>query len=555
MSPPELSCAQRRYIENASPRSVLIARPGSGKTRVGVQRFLTRAQAGGSWGVAYLSFTNVAVNEAQRRASESGRLFATAPPNAVETLDAFIRNRIFDPFGNAFFGAQVPDIRIVEELGGVHRDLEANNAFKVFGLADYGVGAWTLRAVNRDGVTNFVTSTGHDIDVRHRAAIGKAKRAYLLAGFATYDDIRLWSLAILKDTKNRAAAIIANRFPEVIVDEAQDTTSIQQRLLVLLEEAGADVSYIGDPNQGIFEFNDAPAAYLNDLANSRERWDLTVNFRSTDKIVRVIRKHFNDPDMEWDRTCDTPTRGCFVCVIDPKQAIDRFSALIADAGVDTQDAVVVVRSRDLLRALRGEGGIGDLAPTVRAALLAWQRERNGHYQEAARDMLNVLRAVIHRGREPESNRVYWRSLAWQFLRGYLPEPGELGFGEWIDALRAALNRFAKDQGIVLRLKIGSLLKKVNLPEGTVAAMLRRPAVALRTSTIHGVKGESVGAVMVIGTTAQHKKWLSLDDAELRAIAYVAFTRAEELLVLVCPTEQIAASWRERGFLSLPIADG
>ena len=51
---------------------------------------------------------------------------------------------------------------------------------------------------------------------------------------------------------------LARRFPVVMVDEAQDTSRVQMRILDALIAAGlGEVMLVGDPYQAIYEWRDA----------------------------------------------------------------------------------------------------------------------------------------------------------------------------------------------------------------------------------------------------------------------------------------------------------
>jgi superfamily I DNA/RNA helicase len=77
---------------------------------------------------------------------------------------------------------------------------------------------------------------------------------------------------------------------------------------------------------------------------------------------------------------------------------------------------------------------------------------------------------------------------------------------------------------------------------------------IRQETIHQVKGESIDAVLVLGST---KFWNSVIDSvtngensEDRRLAYVAMTRARHLLVVALPASHFdnhAEKWAAWGF--------
>ncbi len=254
--------------------------------------------------------------------------------------------------------------------------------------------------------------------------------------------------------------------------------------------------------------------------------------------------------MEAARTCAHPDRGCFVTVMSAEDALPFFESKVEAAQLSKSSTVVVTRSQAQLRELLREGTLKDFAPAIRRVLLAWQRERNGKYKFAARDAANFLRAVMETGADSDIESSRWTALAWTFLRSYVPTPGPAAFGDWVDELKDAVKRFADEKGLRVRPNIGSVLKKSGLPSGSTADYLLKRPVGLRTSTIHGVKGESISAVMVVGSAAHHRSWLALDDDEMKALGYVAFTRAEDLLLLVCPTEALACEWVTKGFVRI-----
>ncbi len=79
----ELTEEQRHFIADAPLESVLIACPGSGKTRTAVLRFVERCKVAKDHGVAFLSYTNVAVEEALAKARESTAGGLVGYPNLV----------------------------------------------------------------------------------------------------------------------------------------------------------------------------------------------------------------------------------------------------------------------------------------------------------------------------------------------------------------------------------------------------------------------------------------------------------------------------------------
>jgi hypothetical protein len=555
---PDPSDEQSRYLNNASATSLLLACPGSGKTKTGVRRFLHRCAAVDPRGVVYLSFTNVAVEEAQRRARASNAILF-GYPNIVSTLDAFFRAYIFAPFIGSELQADVPEPRIVDDLEPLPKDLTADNALKLWDLADYPIPCWNVKSVRRGNESiAFKALLGYnrwlDIPDQRASEVATMKRKLLLRGFATYNDLTMWCAVICASATLRVPEILASRFRELIVDEAQDTSALQQYVLERLQRGGVQVSYIGDPEQCVYQFNDANPQYLAALkaAGGRDVWSLKTNYRATDKLVEVVNTHFG-VSMEADRICQHLSRGAFTFVGDVATAIDRFEAQIRKAELPEDDSATIVKANDTLRTISGGTDTGDLAAGVRFAIEAWQSERAGRFSVAAAEARKFLGATISGANVRDGRRSEWKELGWSFIREWFPEPGAESCSQWIERLRSAVRDFAGAYGLQPVSLLNTVLQKKGLPDGNARQFLVRQPPNTRASTIHGVKGESISSVLVWGSLRDHAQWLSLQNSEAKSVIYVAFTRASDLLMVGCPNPQIAKQWQKRGFKPLPDA--
>src|SRR5699024_5574564 len=92
----EFTSAQRSLIESESG-GFFEACPGAGKTQTIVERFVQRGDSENSQrGVALITFTNAAAEEAQRRCAHEPELLRA--PNFVGTIDSFIIRFFAAPF-------------------------------------------------------------------------------------------------------------------------------------------------------------------------------------------------------------------------------------------------------------------------------------------------------------------------------------------------------------------------------------------------------------------------------------------------------------------------
>jgi superfamily I DNA/RNA helicase len=564
----DLTDAQSRFIEEASLESVLTACPGSGKTHTAVLRFIGRCKRG-ERGVAFLSYTNVAVDEAYNIAREFGAGGLVGSPNLVTTIDAFFRNFVFEPFIRASISDVPLDIEIFEsrppaaiasdatyKLGGI-------NKMKVGkGVRDVGLFAWDATAfVDASGKPGYDYKANPYKEEREiipqsfNKAVGAAKASYLKRGFATYNDILAFCYALIKDKKRRVAEIISHRFGEIIIDEAQDTSVLQQVMLQMLAEAGVKMSYVGDKMQGIYLFNKANPKYLDDLvARGHKSHALDVNFRSIESIVAAVNAHFGT-EMVHKRSPVHPDHGAYVFVGTDIDAVAEFEGFLGRVGISLETAAIVVRSRGHMGKALALQNTSGWRSAPRHAVAAWQCERRGDTEAALRSAVRLIRDVSH----PESLQSFddgrLKELAWRFLRGgQYPQPSnEETLQEWCERLKGALQAYLESVGIKIHDDFGKRMAKNGLPsEGGALDCISVDRPIIRTTVVHQVKGETISAVLVIAPEKQHDTWLDAKaDEEESNICYVAFTRAADLLVLHCPTAAYATEWRKRGFEDLP----
>jgi len=111
------------------------------------------------------------------------------------------------------------------------------------------------------------------------------------AGVLDYDDLLLYWHALLADPK--AGGAIREQFDCVLVDEYQDTNSLQAEILYRLSPDGKGLSVVGDDAQSIYAFRAATVRNILDLPKHYS--DTTVvtleqNYRSTQPILEATNR-------------------------------------------------------------------------------------------------------------------------------------------------------------------------------------------------------------------------------------------------------------------------
>lgn len=287
-----LSHIQRTIVFEKKGLFAVKACPGSGKTYTTAARLAHKLN---NWqlstrGIAVLSFTNVAWHEIRKMLDQNLGMTINFPHH-LGTLDSFINKFIFLPFGHLIMGCGKRPILVGEphgtwSAGNYDYDYDYDQYFDCtsFSIND-GVIPTTadfkrfhFKWRNKDG-----SESGHVNRLR------ETKMKYWKQGYATQADANYFSLKILEKYPNIAQSI-AMRFPELIIDEAQDTSEIQMGIINKLIDNGLkNVMLVGDPDQAIFEWNDARPDLFIDKFNEwgKNSVVLDENRRSSQNICNV----------------------------------------------------------------------------------------------------------------------------------------------------------------------------------------------------------------------------------------------------------------------------
>ncbi len=127
--------------------------------------------------------------------------------------------------------------------------------------------------------------------LRWEEELTRLYRAYLerkqAASLLDYDDLLLYWHVMMSDA--RLAALVGGQFDHVLVDEYQDTNTLQAEILHALKPDGAGVAVVGDDAQAIYSFR---AASVENILAFPERFTpradvitLEQNYRSTQPIL------------------------------------------------------------------------------------------------------------------------------------------------------------------------------------------------------------------------------------------------------------------------------
>lgn len=358
-----------------------------------------------------------------------------------------------------------------------------------------------------------------------------------------FEDVLLLMVGILRSRED-VAARVRNQYKHFVVDEYQDVSPLQYRLLRLwLGERRSQLCVVGDVSQTIYSFTGASPDYLTGFESEfpgARTVRLTRDYRSTPQVVSLANRVLSGPWRGGRRRLPAGTvelvaqrpSGPAVRFADYADDVEEAAGVVAEVRRLTGQQVPLSQIAVLYRTAAqapvveqalADAGIGRVVrggakfferPEVRAALRrlrsAGATERERLTGDLSQDVRTVLGPVGWAPQPPAQ-------------RGALRE-------RW-DSLNA-LVELADDLAQVRGAGLADLVRELTERETAQNA----PAVdGVTLSTIHAAKGLEWDAVIIIGVTDGLLPISLAEGAqaieEERRLLYVAVTRAREHLTL------------------------
>jgi superfamily I DNA/RNA helicase len=566
---------QREAIFADELEFLLRASPGSGKTWTSCRRFIWR---GANWhrnvgGLALLSFTNTAIREFHEATIKVGRRELLSNPNYVGTFDSFVERFVITPFGHLLNGSAKRPKLFLAPRPGDWNNKKLQGWIRVASGNKHPVPAWEIIPFPDNGKVAFRASSrfgGKTLSFKWNNPVYE----FFRLGYYTHAQRVYMACRILFD-RPHIADCLARRFPEIIVDEAQDTNIWLLILLKILREKGAKMTLVGDPDQCIYEFSMAEATSLPSL---KEEWNIAEmplcrSFRCNNVIAKSVRhisgsKNFYGCGEPINKYCgsfifrevDTAFRG----------SISSFEAHIARAGISQNSSAILCRAHQQLETIRGVVNYTALKGLTKdMAIAAFHRDVRKDYKKAFQIIEHAIREMIDEPEfwdaqddDPEGEAsTQFKLTLWKFTKSPngLPSVRENGT-VWIDQLKANLAPLLQELGITNIPKLGQKIRKTGLNQQQLALPLFQQQTLfphIRQGTIHQAKGESIDAVLVLGSTKFFNSIVTAieggENTEERRLAYVAMTRARHVLVVGLPAshyDKHIEKWASWGFKTI-----
>lgn len=291
----ELNDSQRAAVEYCDGPSLVIAGAGSGKTRVLTYKIAYLLSRGMKpWNILALTFTNKAANEMKQR------IGALVGDDVAKYLYMGTFHSIFSRilrveaerlgYANNFTIYDESDSRsliktIIKEMQLDDKVYKPASVHSRISMAKNNLLFPDEYAKTRGLIERDVEQKVPAVSAIYSAYCERCKKANAM----DFDDLLTNTYRLLV-SDNGIRKKYAERFRYILVDEYQDTNSVQQKIVWLLSEENMRVCAVGDDAQSIYAFRGANIDNILDFQKQfagTRLFKLERNYRSTQRIVQA----------------------------------------------------------------------------------------------------------------------------------------------------------------------------------------------------------------------------------------------------------------------------
>jgi DNA helicase-2/ATP-dependent DNA helicase PcrA len=326
-----------------------------------------------------------------------------------------------------------------------------------------------------------------------------------------FEDVLLLTIGMLEEERE-VRDRIRDQYRYFTVDEYQDVSPLQQRLLDLWLGKRNDICVVGDPAQTIYSFAGATPAFLLNFTNKYPEAEvirLTSGYRSTPEIINTANTILRSASLghELDPINEHGDKPQALGYSSEKEEADALVQLIqADInnGLATQDIAILTRTNAQLEILESALSASGIENQIRNSERFFNRPE-------VKEIIKTIRSA-----------------------------SVLSESDWLADLRDALKPFGESEYVRSFMQLARELEAEGLT--SLRAFLREledraeqnnpptlPGVAL--ATLHAAKGLEWKKVYLAGVSAETLPWGAQPIDEERRLFYVGITRAQQSLVI------------------------
>ena len=295
----QLNDVQRKAVTHINGPLLVVAGPGSGKTRVLTYRIAHLIHEGvPPYQILALTFTNKAAREMKER------------------IGQVVGNKARNVWAGTFHSIFARILRIEAEKIGYPSDFTIydtddsksviRSIIKELHLNDnYSINA--IRSRISSAKSNLITPKAYEQHPELRKQDDAAKRPHMYKAYAAYetkcrrsgamdfDDLLYRFFELLYKNPDQVLEKYQAKFSHILVDEFQDTNHLQYEILKKLvdyPQSPRNICAVGDDAQSIYAFRGATIQNILDYEKAYQPYGIEVykleqNYRSTDPIVQA----------------------------------------------------------------------------------------------------------------------------------------------------------------------------------------------------------------------------------------------------------------------------
>ena len=327
-----------------------------------------------------------------------------------------------------------------------------------------------------------------------------------------FEDVLLLTVGMLEEEREIRERI-RDQYRYFTVDEYQDVSPLQQRLLDLWLGKREDICVVGDPAQTIYSFAGATPAFLLNFTKKYPEAEvirLSAGYRSTPEIINLANTILRSGELGHDLDAvnkhgESPKSSAFSSESAELISIAEKVTEAIKGGVNPQAIAILARTNSQLEAIETALNSAGVENQIRTAERFFERGN-------VREMVATIRSG-----------------------SVLSDPK----GDWLSELRDLLKQFGENDKYVRSLiQLANELSSDGID--SMRAFLREledraeqnnppalPGVTL--ATLHGAKGLEWDWVFIAGASASNLPWATAPVDEERRLFYVGITRAKRSL--------------------------
>lgn len=525
---------QREAAQAVRGPVCILAGAGTGKTRAITHRiaYMVHTDSAPAGHILAVTFTARAAGEMRTRL----RALGVGTVQARTFHSAALRQLQF--FAPRVLGGQLPEIvehpiRLVANAAARSRlRADRSEVRDLAGEIDWAkaVLAGPAQYVAVAAAAGRQTSTTPDKIAEVYAEYEDSKRR---SGQLDFADLLLIMAGALEEQAD-VAEQVRGQYRHFVVDEYQDVSPLQQRMLDAWLGGRDDLCVVGDPNQTIYSFAGATPTHLTDFARrypGAEVVRLARDYRSTPQVVELANGIMNNAADQGVKLIGQRPEG-------PRPTFAEFDDETAEAttaaagcvrliaaGTAPADIAILFRinaQSEVYEQALAEAGV---AYVLRGGERFFDRPE---IREARLLLRGAARAPAEQSTLAEAVRDVLRSTGWNPAS---PPPGGAAREKW-ESL-AALATLAED--LFSAMPGAGLVEFVAELEARAAIQHAPQVQGVTLASLHAAKGLEWDAVFLVGLTDStlpiSHATTEAQIAEERRLLYVGVTRARERLAL------------------------